>query len=147
MTDVPIDGIDEQLAYCETHLIRINAHEGTFNLTPQGQRALSSNDVAAADSGIMFGAGWFPVEWATPTEICRWATADAELLLAPPLPGIRHLRLEIEPGPGWAATLEVLFTGAKGERLVRATVLSRGVLRVPLEARNGESSFVVDPMF
>ncbi len=37
MSDVPIDGIDEQLAYCRTHhhLIRINAREGgTFNLTP-----------------------------------------------------------------------------------------------------------------
>src|ERR1700693_4188981 len=27
MPDVPIDGIEEQLAYCRTHLIRINARE------------------------------------------------------------------------------------------------------------------------
>ena len=115
MTEVPIDGIDEQLAYCETHLIRINAREGTFNLTPQGRRALNSNDVAAADSGIMFGPGWFPVEWAIAWRLFRWATTDAEFHLAPPSPGIRHLRLEIEPGPGVGSDpLEVLFTNAKG---------------------------------
>ena len=144
MPDVPVDGIDEQLAYCRTHLIRINAREGTFNLTPQGLRALSSIDIAPIDSGVTFGSGWFPVEWASAMENFRWATNGAELQLAPPFPGVRHLKLDMEPGPGVGNNpLEVLLMNANGEQLVRATVYRRGVLRVPVESIAGEAPFVI----
>jgi hypothetical protein len=144
MPQVPIDGIEEQLAYCRTHLIRINAREGTFNLTPQGRRALSANDIAAIDSGITFGRGWFPVEWVSATENFRWATTYAELELAPPFPGVRHLKLDLEPGPGAANNpLEVLLITAKGEQFARATVYSRGLLTVPVEGIAGEAPFII----
>src|SRR5689334_8471976 len=49
-TGVPVDGsVDEQLAYCKSHLIRINACEGTFNLTADGMRALREIDIADSD--------------------------------------------------------------------------------------------------
>jgi hypothetical protein len=144
MPEVPVDGIDEQLMYCRTHLIRINAREGTFNLTPQGRRAPSSSDIASIDSGITFGPGWFPVERVSATENFRWATTCAELRLAPPFPGMRHLRLDMEPGPGAGnQPLEVLLMSAQGEQLARTTVYSRGVLRVPVEASAGEAPFVI----
>jgi hypothetical protein len=144
MPEVPVDGIDEQLAYCRTHLIRINAREGTFNLNPQGLRALGSSDIAPIDSGITFGPGWFPVEWASAAESFRWATNGAELQLAPPFPGVRHLELDIEPGPGVGNNpLEVLLMNAIGEQFARATVYRRGVLRVPVETIVGEAPFVI----
>jgi hypothetical protein len=144
MAEVPVDGIEEQLAYCRTHLIRINAREGTFNLTPQGCRAPSASDIAAIDSGITFGPGWFPVERGSTLENFRWATTCAELQLAPPFPRARHLRLDIEPGPGAGSSpLEVLLMSATGEQLARATVYGRSVLRVPVEGIAGEAPVVV----
>jgi hypothetical protein len=98
MSDVPVDGtVDEQLAYCSTHLIRVNAREGTFNLTADGLRALSERDIASSDSGISFGAGWHSVEWSS-QEAFRWIDNDAEVT-------VRSRRLatsltfDLEPGP------------------------------------------------
>jgi hypothetical protein len=140
MSEIPIDGIDQQLEYCRTHLIRLNAREGTFNFTPHGRRALSPNDVAAADSGITFGPGWFPLEWASATENFRWAATRADLHLASAPPGARHLRLDIEPSPGAGAEpLEILLMGANGESFARVTLHRRGVLKVPVEAIPGEA--------
>jgi hypothetical protein len=144
MPDVPIDGIEEQLAYCRTHLIRINAREGTFNLTPDGRRAPNPGDIAAVDSGITFGPGWFPVERASTLENFRWVTTCSELQLAPPSSRVRHLRLDMEPGPGAGKDpLEVLLMSAKGEQFAIATVYSRGMLRVPVEGIAGEEPFVI----
>src|SRR5262249_58306587 len=61
MSEVPVDGsVDEQLAYCRCHTIRLSAREGVFPVTSNGQRALAERDVAAPDSGISFGKGWYP---------------------------------------------------------------------------------------
>ncbi len=41
MSDVPLNAsVDEQLAYCRSHIIRINAREGTFRVEPDGTRIL-----------------------------------------------------------------------------------------------------------
>ena len=43
MPDVPFPaGLDEQLDYCRHHLLRVNAREGTFRLTPEGRRVQPS---------------------------------------------------------------------------------------------------------
>src|SRR6476646_2189338 len=79
MSDVPVDGaVDDQLAFCKTHLIRVNAREGTFNLTPDGLRSLSAEDIADRDSGISFGAGWVSVERDAAQQVFRWLGNDAE---------------------------------------------------------------------
>jgi hypothetical protein len=108
MSDVPLEAtLDEQLEYCRTHLLRVNAREGTFPLTPDGQLALASCDIAAAGSGISLGRGWFPVEKHTDGEMFRWIGNDAELQVTFP-PGPRSLRLDLEPGPGMGQRLMVL---------------------------------------
>ena len=44
MSDVPAGApIEEQLAYCRSHLIRVNRREGTFEVTPEGGPVLSSS--------------------------------------------------------------------------------------------------------
>ena len=56
MADVPVDGtVDEQLEYCASHIIRVCAREGYFELTPDGLRKLSPDDIAAPDSGFISG--------------------------------------------------------------------------------------------
>ncbi len=62
MSDVPAGApIEEQLAYCRTHLIRVNRRDGTFEVAPDGGPVLSAHDMASAGSGILFGlAGSLP---------------------------------------------------------------------------------------
>jgi hypothetical protein len=100
MSDVPLEAtLNEQLEYCRTHLLRVNAREGTFPLTPDGRFALAPRDIAAADSGISLGRGWYPAEKYPDGEVFRWIGNEAELQVTFP-PGPRALRLDLEPGPG-----------------------------------------------
>jgi hypothetical protein len=100
MSDVPLDApVEEQLAWCGTHLIRVNRREGSFNVKPDGSPALDARDVAALDSGIVFGPGWFALERSPWSEVFRWAGESAELLLEDPPGPAMALVLDIEPGP------------------------------------------------
>ena len=83
MSDVPVDApVAEQLAWCGTHLIRVNRREGSFpceaGWSVRHWRPAMS---AAPDSGIVFGRGWYAVESHIPPEVFRWAGESAELLL------------------------------------------------------------------
>jgi hypothetical protein len=100
MSDVPVDApVEEQLAFCATHLIRINLREGSFNVTPVGEPVLSAGDVATPDSGIVFGRGWFPLENHMPPVLFRWAGDLAEVHLnRPTAPGLA-LIFDLEPAP------------------------------------------------
>src|SRR5260370_13376710 len=63
MTDVPVFAdVTEQLRYFETHLLRLNCREGTFELTPDGRRIVAAEDIADADMAVSFEKGWSPVE-------------------------------------------------------------------------------------
>src|SRR5579863_7480707 len=101
MSEVPVDEPpDVQLAYCQRHILRINAREGTYKLTPDGQRALEDRDIAQQDSGITFGRGWFAVEREAPARVFRWAEDNAEVFARIPCNPPPPLSMEIEPGPG-----------------------------------------------
>ena len=137
MSNVPLEScIDEQLNYCRTHLIRVNTREGTFRLTPEGHRAQENDDVAAADSGIYFGRGWFGLERNTAGEAFRWAENEAEVVVSP-CPDSRQLELEIEPGPGVGGMtfgIQVIDdTGSVAGRNVIHTA-SQLIVEVPPEA-------------
>ena len=98
MSDVPVEGpVDEQLAYCKSHLIRINAREGTFSLSPEGERIPDAHDIVSPDSGIRFGSGWYGAESHSAGVVFRWVSNDAEVLLKAPGPA---LVFDVEPGPG-----------------------------------------------
>jgi hypothetical protein len=111
MSDVPADAsIDEQLKYCESHLLRVNAREGTFPLTPDGRRALAKPDIASIESCIGFGRGWFAVERWSDYHVFRWMDREAEIEFTLPAIVDPVLRLELEPGPsacGEPVTLEI----------------------------------------
>jgi len=134
MTDVPVDGtVDEQLAYCASHLIRVNAREGTFDLTPDGLRALSAEDIADPESGISFGAGWHSVERLSPQEVFRWVGNDAEVMVRASGAGTTSLTFDLEPGPGVGAqSLWVQAVTADGRVITEMEVRSRTALEVEL---------------
>jgi hypothetical protein len=135
MSEIPAFGIEAQLAYCRTHLIRVNTREGSFNVTPDGRPTLSATDVAPAGSGLLFGRGWMPVERYIANEPFRWAGERAELLIDSAPEGARGLRLEIEPGPGTGgAPLDLEIIGEGNRTLARVTVSGRSRLRLPLDA-------------
>jgi hypothetical protein len=125
--------IDEQLEYCRTHSIRLNAREGTFGLTPDGLRALASVDIAAPASGLHFGAGWFAVEQHA-AQPFRWASDVAELVVDPPFePGLA-LAMDIEPGPGVnGAPFALEVRDQDGSLIANSTVTRRCVLLLPVE--------------
>lgn len=116
MSDVPLDApVEEQLAYCGTHLIRINRREGSFNVTPDGHPVLNSQDVAPIGSGILFGRGWYPPQCCVPPDVFRWVGDLAELHLeGPSEPGLA-LVLDIEPGPSNSGLPLQLEIEAEGE--------------------------------
>jgi hypothetical protein len=111
MSDVPVDGtLDEQLAYCRSHLIRVYARDGIYRLTQDGFRRNEERDITRAESGIHFGKGWFSVEWYTPQEPFRSIENDAEVWLRVPA-GARAILLDVKAGPGVGPpphTLQVL---------------------------------------
>jgi hypothetical protein len=131
MSDVPVDApVEEQLAYCGTHLIRVNRREGSFNVTPDGGPVLEARDVAPLDSGIVFGRGWYALEHYIPPQVFRWAGEFAELLLEdPPEPGAA-LVLDIEPGPSTGGLPLELEIEVEGQPPVRQTVNRRQRMRL-----------------
>ena len=131
MSDVPPDvGVAEQLAYCGTHLIRVNRREGSFTVKPDGSPALEVRDAAPLDSGIVFGRGWYVPERHVPPDVFRWAGEFAELLLEdPPGPG-RVLVLDIEPGPSLGGIQMQLEIEVPGQPPVRQILDRRGLVKL-----------------
>ncbi len=131
MSDVPLGApIEEQLAYCKSHLIRINRREGTFEVAPDGGPVLSAYDVATPGSGILFGSGWFSPERFETVGSFRWAQPQAEILLEAAHDSTSRLAIDLEPGPatgGRPLSLEILTD--EGRSLARATTESRATLR------------------
>jgi len=135
MTDVPLEAtIEEQLAYCQTHLIRVNAREGSFRLEPDGRRALEPDDIVPADSGIRLGAGFHPV-WRRslggPVVPVRPCGPRGEIVVTAGDTAPVPLVLDVQPvGPGESLEMALLDeTGA----VIRTWRLSeRALLRADL---------------
>lgn len=99
--EVPLEApVEEQLRWAGGHLLRVNAREGTFPLTPGGLRTAAGADIVPPDSGIHLERGWFSPEYFG-TQLLRWVENDAEIVLErSSSDDRRELVMEVEPGPG-----------------------------------------------
>ena len=145
MSDVPLHAsLDEQLAYCRQHVIRLCAREGNYSLTVDGFRENEAPDITRPGSGIYFGNGWFSVErWETKPPF-RWIAGEAEINLAKVRPEGGILVLEVEAGPGIGSAPAVLQVLDKSGSLVAEwRVEGRATLELvlPPELRSGAQSF------
>lgn len=134
MSDVPPDApLDQQLAYCATHLLRINRREGTFDVTPDGAPALCAEDIAPPESGIVLGQGWFAPERLGPMDRFRWAQKKAEVILKRTPEPDEELVVELEPGPGSLGNpVKMKIVTDQGQILVRLTLDDRSRLHLQL---------------
>jgi hypothetical protein len=139
-SDVPVDAtLDEQLAYCRSHSIRIFAREGIYPLTAEGFRRNAGEDIARPESGIHFGKGWFPVDWQDSLEPYRWIENDAEVLLRVPAAGPAIL-LDVEPGPGVGPLPRILqVLDANGSMMAEWSLSGRTRLQMWLPPAPGDA--------
>jgi hypothetical protein len=126
MPELPEGSVEDHLEYCRTHLIRVNAREGTFQVKPDGTPSLAPADIAAPDAGLIPGEGWCAVERYDDTDVFRWIEHEAVLHISPPPDGGSVLAFEVEPGPGRVAEkIEIEFVDRAGEIVAQAAVNSR----------------------
>ncbi|MBL8798312.1 MAG: hypothetical protein JNM56_30740 [Planctomycetia bacterium] len=148
--DVPVDApVDEQLTYCRDHLIRVNTREGTFDLTPDGVRipsfdqeaaTLDRDDLASADLGLRFGAGWYPPERCNGSHY-RWARNDAAILVRSESASEWTAHFAMEPGPGLNRVPFMLEVRDGLERTAaRAVVTGDRLIALTLPLRPGRTS-------
>jgi hypothetical protein len=101
-------GVDELLAFCQSHRLRIFTGEGGFTLDACGRHELEEHDIVPPDAGIRFGPGWYAVE-AYDDERFRWIAAEAEILFPQTARG--RLAIDVDNGPscgGAGAGIEIV---------------------------------------
>jgi len=140
--------VDELLAFCESHVLRIFAREGVMKLSSDGRRVLEDEDIVAPGEGIWFGTGWHAIE-KTDCRRYRWAEPEAEIVFERPPEAAPRLLIDAEVGPsagGWPLVVEVVspagrvLTSARVDgtcklRLHIPDHLSSGTLRFRLQGR------------
>jgi hypothetical protein len=132
MAEVPADQpIERQLAWCNSHLLRVNRRDGTFPLNPDGTMKIDANDIVSPQEGISLGEKWFPREMGA-HQPYRWVDNDAELIIASP--GEALLSIDIEPGPGMEGEpLPLEVRDSDGAILASTIVDQRSTAMVPLK--------------
>jgi hypothetical protein len=144
MAEVPVNApVEEQLAYCESHLIRQNAREGTFRLSPDGSRQMEANDIASLDGPVKLGTGWFHRELSG-DEPFRWIENEAELVISTARGEVSNLSqvlvLDVEPGPGVGMSSFLLeLRDDSGKQVSEIRVKRRSVITFTLPKSEAET--------
>lgn len=139
MTHVPLEAtVEQQIAYCETHLIRLNAREGSFRLEPDGRRAAEPDDIVATDSGLELGAGFHPA-WRRSEEgrvvSVRPCGPRGEIVVT-----VREAPLVLDVSPvDPAAPLDMMLLDETGRLITSWRLSERALLRADLPISSGET--------
>jgi len=121
----PIEAsVEERLAFCASHVIRVNAREGAIALDPDGRYRLEDKDIA---HGVRLVCGWHGCEWDRERAF-RWASSEAEIRVPRDFVGMLALELEPGPGTGWRP-FDLELEGAGTVRVTR-----RCIVRFPVSA-------------
>jgi hypothetical protein len=146
---IPAGGtVQELLAFCESHVLRIFAREGIMTLSGKGRRVIEDEDVVEPGDGIWLGTGWHPIE-KSGRRPYRWVDPEAEIVFERPTEAAPRLLIDAEAGPsaaGWPLVVEVVTPAGRvlaaaridGRCKLRLHIpdhLSSGTLRLRLHGR------------
>jgi hypothetical protein len=140
--------VDELLAFCAAHRLRIFAREGEMKLSGNGRRAIEHRDIVEPEQGIWLGTGWHGVEESDRGQY-RWAEPEAEIVFQRPPQAAPRLLIDAEAGPSAAGCpFAVEVVSPDGRVLTSARVdgtcklrlhipdrFSSGTLRLRLQGR------------
>jgi hypothetical protein len=138
--DVPLDAtLDEQMAYCRTHQLRVHTRRGSYPVTTSGVAVCLADDIVDGRT-VRLGDGWHVREGDATTRFYRWASQKAELLVCPDVispDAPMVLDIEIQSNPydvdSWVDVVAV-----EDERsLARIRVTGQARLAVPLDTPFG----------
>jgi hypothetical protein len=134
-SDLPKDGtVDEILAYCQSHVLRVFAREGGVSLDAAGLPEPVENDIFAPGAGIRLVTGWHAVE-RSDFDAYRWVDPEAEFRFQRPAQAAPRLMLDVEAGPSAGpdpVTLEI--ANEFGFVLTNTALRGRAMLRLHLPA-------------
>jgi hypothetical protein len=139
-SEVPIEAsVEERLEFCRSHLLRINAREGTFAVTPSGLRSPAQEDITEVGRGIFLGRGWYePSQYFG--QVFRWVSNEAELILKPPSDAAGDLILDLEPGPGaGGGPLRLQLLAEQGAVLAEIEIAAKSTVHIKRELVAGET--------
>jgi hypothetical protein len=140
--------VNELLAFCESHMLRVFAREGVIKLSSNGRRVLEDEDIVGPGEGMWLGRGWHAIE-KSGRRPYRWVEPEAEIVFERPPEAAPRLLIDAEVGPsagGGPLVVEVIspagrvlasarVDGACKLRLHIPDHLSSGTLRLRLQGR------------
>jgi hypothetical protein len=146
--------IDQVLEYCRSHVLRINAREGTFSVGPDGLRAVAPLDIASHEAVASLGMGWYEPQRTTEGQPYRWVENDAEIWLRGPgvaaetAPGFTpqpmYVCLDVQPGPGAGeGPFRLSALDASGRTLASQYLFHRQNFNFPVTVAAGELERIV----
>jgi hypothetical protein len=127
-SDAPLD---DQLAYCASHHLRVHRGSGTFPVDRDGRLVPLTPDVFDPPA-VTIGDGWHMREGHRSQGFYRWATSRSSLLVAADAVESPALALDIEPNPYDPGSWVALELTCDGVTIGRARIDDRRSLRVPL---------------
>ncbi len=117
---VPVEApLDEQIAFCAGHQLRVHGRDGTYPVAPAGCPIRVAEDVADGET-VTLGDGWHVREGDAQSGWYRWATPSARLRVDRAAAQWRTdtvLELELEPNPYQPASW-CTITIADGENVL-----------------------------
>jgi hypothetical protein len=146
-SDFPVGGrLEEQMAFCQTHQIRVHARSGTHPVDSLGRpRALEPDVIGSA--GIALGVGWRAREGDPTNGFYRWASQEARFTIdrtaAQKSVSGAVLDVEVEPNPYQPGSWVELEVVDGEQRLAQRRVSRRGRIRVALDDGASRHEIVV----
>jgi hypothetical protein len=135
--EFPVDGsLEEQIAYCQTHQLRLHTRAGTHPVDRFGRISAADRDIAESPC-VTLGDGWHVREGDAKYGFHRWAMEKARLVLdrtaAPNLARDVVLDVEIEPNPYQPGSWVEIEIVSGQTVLARSRVTGRSTIRIRLD--------------
>jgi hypothetical protein len=126
--------LEEQLAYCANHQLRVHARWGSYAVDPRGQLVALLEDIVDGRT-VTLGAGWHVREGTGADGYYRWARSRAFVQIDrsddPLVSADAALDIEVEPNPyDPGSPLELEIADESGALVTRIVVARRRTVRV-----------------